>query len=193
VAQQPVLETERLILRPFEMSDAAQVRKLAGDRAIADTTLGIPHPYLEGMAEEWISGHRETYDSGKGATFAVTLKGGGCLVGSISLMSMIPGHQAELGYWIGQPFWNRGYGTEAAIEVARFCFEQLGLKRLHAMCFARNPASAKILLNLGMKHEGRRRRHVRKWDVPEDLDLYGLLLEEWRAKRRQEKRENETS
>jgi [ribosomal protein S5]-alanine N-acetyltransferase len=54
--QIPRLETKRLILRPFENADAADVMRLAGDRAIADTTTNIPHPYREGMAEDWMSG-----------------------------------------------------------------------------------------------------------------------------------------
>jgi hypothetical protein len=53
----PRLGTERLLLRPFALSDAADVLRLAGDRAIADTTLNIPHPYEAGMAEEWIATH----------------------------------------------------------------------------------------------------------------------------------------
>jgi hypothetical protein len=55
--QIPRLETERLILRPFDNSDAAEVMRLAGEYAIADTTGNIPHPYEKGMAEEWISSH----------------------------------------------------------------------------------------------------------------------------------------
>jgi hypothetical protein len=62
----PRLETERLILLPFGTSDAAEVMRLAGDRAIADTTTHIPHPYEAGMAEEWISRHQETFDKNRG-------------------------------------------------------------------------------------------------------------------------------
>ena len=57
----PILTTERLRLRPFTQEDAAEVRRLAGDRDIADTTLNIPHPYEEEAAERWIGTHAE-YD-----------------------------------------------------------------------------------------------------------------------------------
>jgi hypothetical protein len=58
----PALETELLLLRPFELADAREVQRLAGDRAIADTTTSVPHPYEDGMAEEWISRHQGAVD-----------------------------------------------------------------------------------------------------------------------------------
>jgi ribosomal-protein-alanine N-acetyltransferase len=173
--QQPTLETERLTLRPFALSDAADVQRLAGDHALADTTAAIPHPYEDGMAEKWISTHPEVFDQNKGVAFAITLKAGGMLVGAISLMGMTVGHQAELGYWIGKPYWSRGFCTESCRAVLRFGFEVLGLNRIHACHFSRNPASGRVMLKLGMTHEGCRKQHVRKWDKFEDIELYGIL------------------
>ena len=179
MAEQPTLETERLILRPFQQSDAHDVQQLAGDRAIAETTLSIPHPYEDWMAEEWISKHQDLFDQGKAVHFAITLKSDQKLVGAVSLMNIVKGHQAELGYWTGKPHWNRGYCTEAAREVVRYGFEVLGLNRIHACHFSRNAASGSIMLNLGMTHEGRRRQHVIKWGAFDDMDLYGILRSEW--------------
>lgn len=70
---QPWLETTRLILRPFSLSDAPVVKRLAGDRDIADTTMNISHPYEDGVAEERIEGHQPEYKVGKAVTFAVAL------------------------------------------------------------------------------------------------------------------------
>ena len=154
---------------------------MAGDRLIADTTLRIPHPYPDGMAQEWISTHQPDFDQSKGVTFAIMRKADGSLVGAIGLMDMLAGHQAELGYWIGRPYWNQGFCTEASEAVLRYAFSELGLIRVHCCHFSRNPASGRVLRKLGMRHEGSRRRHVKKRDQFEDLELYGILKEEWKT------------
>jgi len=179
MSERPTLETERLILRPFELADAQEVQRLAGTREIAATTLNIPHPYEDGMAEEWIGTHQEAFEQGRGVTFAITIRGEGRLIGAISLMDIRPGHQAELGYWIGEPYWNQGFCTEAARAVVVYGFRVLGLNRVHACHLSRNPASGRVLQKLGMAHEGRRRQHVQKWGAFEDLELYGMLRREW--------------
>ena len=176
----PTLKTERLVLRPFTLDDAKQVQKLAGDRQIASTTLNIPHPYEDGMAEVWIGNHEEGYQSGKGVTFAITLKENGELVGAISIMSIVEKHQGELGYWVGVPYWNKGYCTEAARKVLRYGFMEKGLNRIHACHLSRNHASGRVMEKLGMSHEGTRKQHIRKWEVFEDMELRGILRSEWR-------------
>ena len=177
----PTLEAGRIVLRPFTLQDAAEVQRLAGDRAIADTTLSIPHPYPDGAAETWIARHAERFASGEEATFAIVREPGATLVGAISLMGVVRNHQAELGYWIGKPYWGQGLCTEAARAALRFAFVDLGLVRVHACHFTRNPASGRVLEKLGMRHEGRRRQHAMKWGVVEDLENYGILREEWIA------------
>ena len=172
---QPTLETARLMLRPFTSADAPEVKRLAGDRAIASTTLSIPHPYEDGMAEAWIVTHRKEYESGKLANFAIVLRSDGALVGAIGLKIVAEHSNAELGYWIGKPFWNQGYATEAAEAVLRFAFEELDLNRVCASHVKRNPASGRVMKKIGMTHEGCRRQHVLHWGVFEDLELYGIL------------------
>jgi len=175
----PTLETSRLILRPFTLGDAADVKRLAGDFSIADTTQNIPHPYEDGMAEQWIGRHQEDYNAGKGLTFAIADRNGGHLIGAISLMKIESEHQAELGYWIGKPFWNRGFCTEAGAAILRYAFLSLGLNRVHVSHMSRNPASGRVIRKLGFTHEGCRKQHVRKWGKFEDLELYGLLKQDW--------------
>jgi len=182
MAHRPTVITGRLVLRLFVPEDAAQVQRLAGAREVAATTLTIPHPYPDGAAEEWIARHAAGWADGSDATFAIVRRSGGALVGGIGLRIAKDQGQAELGYWIGVPHWNQGYCTEAAAAVLRYGFDELGLRRIHASHYSNNPASGRVMLKIGMKHEGRRRSHVLKWGEVLDLEEYGILADEWRLR-----------
>jgi [ribosomal protein S5]-alanine N-acetyltransferase len=123
--------------------------------------------------------YQPDFEGGKGVAFAITRKIDGSVIGAISLMGMVKGHQAELGYWIGQPYWSQGFCTEAGAAILSYAFSELGLVRVHAHHFARNPASGRVMGKLGMQHEGVLRQHVRKWDNYEDSVLCGILKVEW--------------
>jgi [ribosomal protein S5]-alanine N-acetyltransferase len=157
------------------------VRALAGEREIAATTLNIPHPYAAGMAEAWISQHAAAFDARELATFAVITAGDGALIGAVGLAINATHARAELGYWIGAPYWNQGYATEAAREVLRFGFQDLELHRIQATHLARNPASGRVMQKIGMRREGRLRGHFIKWGSFEDVEIYGILADDWRA------------
>lgn len=173
--EQPVLETPRLSLRPFTLADAPDVQRLAGASEVAETTLNVPHPYEDGMAEQWIGGQADRFTAGSNVAYAITLRDGGTLLGAISLMITAQHHRAEMGYWLGVPFWNQGYMTEAARGLVGYGFRARGLHKITASHFARNPASGRVMEKIGMRHEGLLREHVRKGDGWEDLVLYGLL------------------
>jgi RimJ/RimL family protein N-acetyltransferase len=181
MVERPTLETERLILRPFTLADAAEVKRLAGDRDIASTTITIPHPYEDGMAEEWIGSQQERFDKGEAVPFAITHGEQGYLIGSIGLQIAKELDRADLGYWIGKPYWNQGYCTEAAQAVVRYGFEVLGLHRISASHITRNPASGRIMQKIGMKHEGHLREHSKKWGNYDDVEIYGILRSEYSA------------
>jgi RimJ/RimL family protein N-acetyltransferase len=177
--ERPTLETTRLLLRPFTLADARDVQRLAGEREVASTTLNIPHPYEDGMAEEWIGTHQEKYERGELVNFAIVRRADNALMGAIGLRITQQHTHAELGYWLGKPYWNAGYGTEAAYAVVAYGFERLGLHRIHASHMTRNPASGRVLQKIGMRSEGCLRQHVNKWEVFEDLALYGILRSEY--------------
>ena len=176
----PILKSERLILRQFTLADAADIQRFAGDRDVASTTSTIPHPYLDGMAEEWISKHQKEFEEGTQVTFAIANQQENNLIGAIGLSSIDREHEvAEIGYWIGKPFWNQGYCTEAGRTMLKFSFEVLGLNRIHARHFKRNPASGNVLKKMGMTLEGCFRQHYKKWGNFEDIVLYGILKHEF--------------
>lgn len=186
---QPTLTTERLVLRPLALSDAPTVVELAGDKEVAATTRLIPHPYPPGLAETWIAALGPRYERGEGVSFAIVLKEG-ALIGSIGIILNLADHHAEMGYWIGKPYWNQGYCTEAAAAMLVYAFETLQLERVFANYFADNPASGRVMSKLGMTHEGTFRHHRCKWGEFHDLVVCGMLrgehqsLTKARAKKR---------
>ena len=175
--ERPTLRTERLVLRPFEAADATAVRRLAGAREVAENTLTIPHPYPEGEAEAWIAGHPAAFRNGDLVIFAITTPGEG-LVGAVGLMLEQETGIAELGYWIGVPYWGQGYATEAARAVVRYGFETLALERIAARAFCRNAASSRVLRKIGMTHEGTQRKGLPKYGELLDTELYAILRED---------------
>jgi ribosomal-protein-alanine N-acetyltransferase len=180
---QPTLTAGRLTLRPFVPDDAFDVERLAGMREIADTTLNIPHPYPHGAAVEWIRAHEPAWREGSSATFAIVDNASGRLAGAISLMIKPEHRRAELGYWIALGCWNRGYATEAGHRLIDFGFDVLGLHRIEARHFVRNPASGRVMQKLGMQPEGIERDWAIKWDRFETLAVYSILEPEWRVAR----------
>ncbi len=181
--RQPSLRTPRLLLRPYEDADAPAVQRLAGDPLVADTTLTIPHPYPDGVAEMWIATHEAAWEHGRGAVFAVTLRGGSELVGTVGLTVRPEQRSAELGYWIGRPFWNIGYGTEAARAIVDFGFTVLPVDRIHAHHFERNAASGRVMQKIGMVEVFFRPRALEKRGTWEDVRGYAISRVQWDALR----------
>jgi ribosomal-protein-alanine N-acetyltransferase len=176
MAQLPTLRTSRLTLRPFDDADAPAVQQLASAYEVALNTLSVPHPYPEGAAAEWIALQRE--EIGKGTLHNFAVDDGAQAVGSIGLMIKADAI-AEIGYWIGVPFWGRGYASEAAAELVRYGFEDLALQRIYAGYYARNAGSGRVMQKVGMIYEGTLRRHVCKWGEYVDVVYYGILRDEW--------------
>ncbi|WP_228055409.1 GNAT family N-acetyltransferase [Lusitaniella coriacea] len=179
MTQQPILQTQRLVLRPFNLADAPDVQRLAGAREIAANTAHIPHPYEDGVAEVWIEQNAVSFQEGKSLAFAIVERQSSRLCGAIGFGISIVNVHAELGYWIGKPYWGQGYCTEAARTILEYGFATLGLNRICSNHFARNPASGRVMEKIGMTYEGCLRQHFWKWGKFEDLKQYGILNREW--------------
>jgi ribosomal-protein-alanine N-acetyltransferase len=175
------LRTTRLLLRSFEFEDIPNMVRLAGAREIAATTAVIPHPYSEADARTFLAKAEEDLHAGVSMAFAVSLFPGRELCGGVGLHLAEAHKHAEIGYWIGVPFWGKGFATEAARAVVEFGFQKLRLRRIYAHHHAGNIGSQRVLEKIGMRHEGRSRQHIVKWGRFVDLENYGLLAEEFRA------------
>lgn len=171
----PEITTVRLLLRKFSAEDAKDVQRMAGSEAVASNTLAMPFPYLDGMAEAWIATHEKEFEEGKSAVFAITLKESGQLIGAIGLSMQLHYKLAELGYWVGEDFWNRGYCTEAVKAVLDFAFNTLHLHKVTANHFAGNPASGRVMEKAGMHYEATLKSHILHWGKYKDLVCYAVF------------------
>lgn len=181
MSDRPTVQTARLTLRPFCPEDAEDVARLCGDRDIASTTLLIPHPYALADARKWLSTHQAAFDAAQAVHFATCLRSSGALVGAMGLILQPEHDRAELGYWIGKPFWGNGYATEAAAAAVGYAFSTLRYNRVYAYHYTRNPTSGRVLRKIGMRHDGCQRAHIRKWGIYEDCEFFGILRSEWES------------
>lgn len=149
--KQPVIETLRLLLRPFDKKDAKVVQQLSGNKNVSDPTINIPYPYEAGMAEEWISKHSLSWKNRTSITYAITDRVSKKLLGTVAFVK-INGSEAELGYWIGEPYWGRGYCTEAAKALVEFAFVHFKIEKIVAEHLSSNPASGKVMEKIGLHH-----------------------------------------
>jgi RimJ/RimL family protein N-acetyltransferase len=139
-------------LRPLVAADATTVQWLAGDARVAAMTAAIPHPYPPGAARAWIATHRCGRRHGD-FVYGIE-RGDGRLVGTLGLR-IAPNPHGNVGYWIGRPYWGRGYATAAARAGVDALFEYSGLAWLMAAHVADNAASARVLAKCGMREVAR--------------------------------------
>jgi [ribosomal protein S5]-alanine N-acetyltransferase len=166
---EPMLRTERLVMRALTPGDADAFIALAGDFAVARMTSDIAHPLDVVKALAWLS------PSNGEARFAITLDGR--MIGSSGYFRRTS-DTAELGFWLGHAWWGRGFATEAARAVARHGFEADGLAAFTSSHFVDNPASARVLAKLGFAHSG----YGRIWSLARGSDIDAVLLELTRAR-----------
>ena len=175
----PLIETERLVLRKPEARDIPSIVKYANNPAIAATTLNIPNPYTEDDAVNWLSKGYLGFKEQTEFRFGVVEKDTQTFMGGIGLIVNQRFNRAELGYWIGEPFWNKGYTTEALKPILKFGFEQLGLNKIEAHYLLTNIASGRIMKKNGMVREGELVEHIQKGGQYLSLIQYRITRSEY--------------
>jgi ribosomal-protein-alanine N-acetyltransferase len=182
VTPMPVLETERLRLRPFTLDDDAAVFALASDPEVARFVRFEAHRDVADT-RAFLELVQQHYRRGDPFAWAIVRREDDRLIGSCGFVSQAEERKsAEIGYWLGKPHWGKGYAVEAAGALVRFGFEQMGLERVEAKCFLENRPGQRVIEKLGLKFEGMDRSEMIKGIYPE-LRLYGIMRQEWFAGR----------
>ena len=179
-----IIETKRLIIRPFKASDYKRVAEVCGDYDVAKMTLAIPHPYTEENAKGFIEYTLESSKKKESYEYAVCFKEDrDTVVGCMGLMHVNKtASKAELGYWIDKAHWNQGVATEAATAMIRFAFDYLKLHSVIARHAAHNPASGKVMKKCGMKYVGLFREHECRDGKFYDVEYYEILASDLNIK-----------
>jgi RimJ/RimL family protein N-acetyltransferase len=177
-ASAPVLKTERLVLRAPRPEDAKPITGLINDRRIAENTARIPHPYSLADARAFLA---QVNRDRSEPSFLITLSDG-TIIGGCGIQ-VSNGPDPELGYWIGVPYWGRGYVTEAARALIDHAFGELGCERLSSRARVSNPASRRVLEKCGFQWTGVSLIRIRALKSSAPVDCFRLDRGLWASLR----------
>lgn len=132
----------------------------------------FPHPYRMRDARQWVSQASREYPH---TNFAIVVENQA--VGGIGLIIKgdINRRSAEIGYWLGEPYWNQGIVTEAVKAITDYGFEQFGLCRMYAGIMEWNPASGRVLEKCGYTLEARLQKNITKVSRTIDELVYAVV------------------
>lgn len=162
-------------IRAWRLDDAEELARLLNNKKILDNLRdGLPFPYTADDAREYITA---MLGADKNSVFAFAVVYGGKVVGSVGVFRQENIHfkTAELGYYVGEKFWNKGIATEAVGLACRYVFENSDIMRIYAEPFARNKASCRVLEKAGFQFEGTLHANAVKNGVVEDMNMYALI------------------
>ena len=172
----PILSTTRLILSQPTVADTEDViLQMNSTSEISENTLTLPFPYHKQHADYWFQMAEFSFKKKEAFIFGIREKENLKLIGAIGLHLDIENHKAEVGYWLGKSFWNKGYVSEALQKVLKFGFEELNLNKIYASHFLHNPASGKVLEKNGFVYEGTLYQEIFKNNQFLDIKRYGFL------------------
>jgi ribosomal-protein-alanine N-acetyltransferase len=178
----PILYTDRLMLRSFEEADAKPLFSLSSNPNVTRFTLWEHHKSIV-ETEMFVRDYaRCRYLEGVPEPYAVCLRDENLVIGAVGCFWNTQQHLTmELGYWIGEPFWGRGYAVEACRAVVTQAFEACRPERMQARVIAGNEASERVLDTLGFRFEGTLRSSLLRRGRIEDVKYFSVLKSEWQS------------
>lgn len=166
-----------LIIRKWQIKDANELAAALNNQKIQDNLRdGMPYPYTPIDAKEYINA---VLAADQDSTYAFAIEVDGQVAGSIGVTrcSNIHSLTAEMGYYIAEPHWGRGIGTEAVKETCRYIFDHTDIIRIFAEPFAYNVPSCRVLEKAGFQCEGILRKNAVKKGKVQDMKMYALIKE----------------
>ncbi len=175
------METERVLIRPYNDADAEGVFKVVSQREIYLTTINIPHPYPRENVNFWIDFTRKNMKYGLGYEFGIFDKLSADYIGNIGIVNISKqNNHGEMTYFIDSAKWQQGYATEAVWQLLDFGFNQLELERVAGRCIRTNTASSRVMEKCGFIWEGTARHEVVKEGIYKDVNRYAILAGDYK-------------
>ncbi|MGI9482858.1 MAG: GNAT family N-acetyltransferase [Hyphomicrobiales bacterium] len=169
----PELTTARLVLKAPDENVIPRMVELADNRAVAENLGTMPHPYTQDSAHEWMAG--KTNSNASDYRFAIYLNiPEPAFIGIIGFRVPDKLGQSEIGYWIGEPYWGRGYASEAVLAILDHGFSIEGLSQMQAECRITNMGSRRVLEKCGFEYRGFAKRHNRALGEDVPVDCFAL-------------------
>jgi len=165
-------------IRKWKLSDAKDLAKALSNRKVQDNLRdGLPYPYLEQDANDYIS---SMLSANENDTFAFAITIDDKAIGSIGVFRQQNIHRktAEMGYYIAEEYWGKGIMTEAVKQICEYVFEHSDIIRIYAEPFSCNMGSCRVLEKAGFQYEGTLRSNAIKNSKVMDMKMYSLLREE---------------
>ncbi len=162
-------------IREWKITDKESLALLLNNKKILDNLRdGIPWPYTEKDAEDFIAA---MLAADKTKTFAFAITADEEVIGSIGVFrgENIHCRTAEMGYYLGEAYWGKGFGTSAVRQICAYVFENTDIIRIFAEPFAFNTASCRVLEKAGFQMEGILRSNAVKNGAVQDMKMYALV------------------
>ncbi len=171
----PVIKGTKFILRPFKEGDEKSLVKNLNNKNIIKNLANVPFPYRLKHAKSWIEINLKEHQNKKSTIAVFVIDVGGDVVGSVAFHKIVPGHKAEVGYWLEEDYWGQGIMTEALRLITEFGFGKLKLRRLQLDAYSFNKASMRVAEKAGYGFEGIMKKGVKKDGKFIDVHIYSKI------------------
>lgn len=179
----PVLETERLIIREIQLEDVDDLFDIFSDIHVTNPTTWEVHDTKEDTLQQFIHVVTKRHKEGMSVDWAIVLKETNKVIGNCAFIDWSDRHsRAEIGYVINKAYWGKGFATEIVQELVRFGFDVIGLNRIEGGCDLDNYGSEKVMLKIGMQHEGTLRKNEFIKGEFRDTKIFAMLKSDYLLK-----------
>lgn len=175
----PTLETDRLVLRALRDDDLDQLILMLNNENVSKQVLSIAYPFTMKHAQERLQSILEGYTKREMFVFSIALRENDLVIGQIGLHPHVKHNHAEIGYVLGEPYWGKGFMTEAIHKVLEYGLKDRKFHKIIATHYIDNPASGRCMAKAGMNLEGELFEHYKTSEGYKSVRQYGITITQY--------------